>query len=143
MNPFNYRIIIISILLLGSSAALFSQVSPESLYEKHERKKNLTIREFNTDAKGNNKWMDHLTVYNDKGYKIEEIEYATFGQRERVTFEYDENDRCIKEVVYDDRNKVSRIRKYMYNADGTKKTQFNYLPNGRLFSTKQFQYTVR
>lgn len=143
MNQRNYKLLFLTLMFMGASTTLFAQVSAESLYEKHERKKNLTIREFNTDAKGNNKWMDHLTVYNDKGYKIEEIEYATFGQRERITFEYDDNDRCIKEVVYDDRNKVCRIRKYMYNADGTKKTQFNYLPNGRLFSTKQFQYTVK
>lgn len=115
--------------------------SPEQLYEKHERKKNLTIEEFNSDAKGKNKWMDHKTVYNPKGYKIEEIEYAVYGQREKVIYEYDANDQCTKEIVYDEHNKVSRIRKYTYNADGTKKMQYNYLPNGRLYSTKLYQYT--
>jgi hypothetical protein len=86
-------------------------------------------------------WMDHVTVYNTKGLKVEEIEYATYGMRQRITFEYDARDYCIKEVVYNDRNKVSRIRKYEYNADGSKKTQYNYLPNGRLYSTKQFKYS--
>jgi hypothetical protein len=101
----------------------------------------MTIREYNTDSKGKNRWMDHITVYNEKGLKIEEIEYATYGMRERVLFEYDANERCVKEVVFDDTKKVSRIRKYEYNADGTKKTQYNYLPNGRLYSTKQYQYS--
>jgi hypothetical protein len=101
----------------------------------------MTIREYNTDAKGKSRWMDHLTVYNAKGLKIEEVEYATYGMREKVIFEYDSQDRCIKEVVYDERNKVSRIRKYDYNADGTKRTQYNYLPNGRLYSTKVYQYS--
>jgi len=130
-----------SFFLLAFVTLTIAQSSPESLNEKRERHKNMTIREYNTDAKGNNKWMDHVTVYNAKGLKIEEVEYATFGMRERILFEYDANDRCVKEVVFDDRKKVTRIRKYEYNADGTKKTQYNYLPNGRLYSTKQYQYT--
>lgn len=140
MKKSTFRITSISILLLCTSFLIQAQ-SPESLNEKRERKKNLTIREYNTDAKGSGRWMDHLTVYNRDGYKIEEIEYATYGMRERVTFEYDKEFKCIKEVVYDDRNKVSRIRKYDFNADGTRKTQYNYLPNGRLYSTKVYQYS--
>ena len=101
----------------------------------------MTVREYNTDAKGQNRWMDHVTVYNAKGLKVQEIEYATYGMREKITFEYDGADHCVKEVVYDDRNKVTRIRKYEYNPDGTKKTQYNYLPNGRLYSTKVYQYS--
>ena len=128
-------------LLFVAVGSVAAQASPESLNEKRDRKKNLTIKEYNTDAKGKSRWLDHVTVYNAEGYKIEEIEYATYGMRERVTFFYDENFVCIKEVVYDDRNKVSRIRKYQYNPDGTKKTQFNYLPNGRLYSTKVYQYS--
>jgi len=141
MKQISFRISILSLFLVGFAFCTFAQTSPESLYEKHERKKNLTIREYNSDAKGKSKWMDHLTVYNAKGFKIEEIEYATYGQREKVIFEYDANDLCVKEVVYDDHNKVSRVRKYTYNTDGTRKTQYNYLPNGRLYSTKVYQYT--
>ena len=130
------------LLLLSSfSTDILAQTSPESLNEKREKRKNMTIREYNTDAQGRNMWMDHVTVYNAKGLKVEEIEYATYGMRQRITFEYDARDYCIKEVVYNDRNKVSRIRKYEYNADGSKKTQYNYLPNGRLYSTKQFKYS--
>lgn len=131
------------LLIVGSIVSdISAQTSPESLNEKRERRKNMTIREFNTDAQGKSAWMDHVTVYNEKGLKIEEIEYAVYGMRQRITFEYDARDFCSKEVVYDDRNKVSRIRKYEYNADGTKKTQYNYLPNGRLYSTKQFKYSA-
>ncbi|MEI7501681.1 MAG: hypothetical protein WCJ61_00200 [Paludibacter sp.] len=141
MKSLSKRIGFSSIFLLAFVTLAIAQTSPESLNEKRERHKNMTIREFNTDAKGKNKWMDHVTVYNTKGLKIEEEEYATFGLRERVTFEYDALDRCVKEVVYDDRRKVTRIRKYDHNADGTKKIQYNYLPNGRLYSTKQYQYS--
>ncbi|MDD3320657.1 MAG: hypothetical protein PHS59_04350 [Paludibacter sp.] len=127
--------------LFGAISIIAAKGSPESLNEKRDKKKDLTIREYNTDANGKSRWLDHVTVYNEEGYKIEEIEYATYGMRERVTFFYDAKFVCIKEVVYDDRNKVSRIRKYDYNPDGTKKTQYNYLPNGRLYSTKVYQYT--
>jgi len=141
MKLISRRTALFSIFMFGAVSIAIAQSSPESLVDKRERHKNLTIREYNTDAKGKNRWMDHVTVYNAKGLKIEEIEYATFGMRERILFEYDASGRCVKEIVFDDRNKVSRIRKYEYNADGTKKTQYNYLPNGRLYSTKQYQYT--
>lgn len=142
MAKITLRTKLFSIFLFGAVSMALAQTSPESINDKRERHKNMTIREYNTDAKGKNRWMDHVTVYNAKGLKIEEIEYSTYGMHERVLFEYDANERCIKEVVFDDTKKVSRIRKYEYNADGTKKTQYNYLPNGRLYSTKQYQYTT-
>lgn len=116
-----------------------AQLSPETI-AKRERRKNLTIKEWNTDAKSKTRWLDHLTVYDDEGRKIEEIEYASYGQKERIIYEYAENGKIGKEVVYDDRNKPFRIRKYEYNDDGTKKKQYNYLPNGRLYSVKVFEY---
>jgi hypothetical protein len=131
----------VSLFLIGFAVTALAQSSPESLNEKRERRRNMTVREYNSDAKGKSRWMDHLTVYNAKGLKIEEIEYATYGMRERIVFEYDANDLCVKEIVYDEKNKVSRIRKYLHNPDGTKKTQYNYLPNGRLYSTKVYQYS--
>ena len=55
--------------------------------------------------------------------------------------EYDETTgKVSKEVIYDDRDKPVRIRKYEYNEDGTKKKQYNYLPNGKLYSVKVFEY---
>lgn len=118
-----------------------AQISPETL-AKRAKRKNLTVKELNTDARGKSEWLDHLTVYDDQGRKIEEIEYSTYGQVERVTTEYDETTGKVSvEVVYNDRNKPVRIRKYEYNEDGTKKKQYNYLPNGKLYSIKVFTYT--
>lgn len=116
-----------------------AQISPETL-AKRQARKNLTVKELNYDAKGKSEWLDHLTVYDDQGRKIEEIEYSTYGQKERVTIEYGQDSRVSQEIVYDDRNKISRIRKYEYNTDGTKKKQYNYLPNGKLYSIKEFKY---
>lgn len=134
------RIIILTAFILFP-LLVAAQVSPETL-AKRAKRKNLTVREFNTDSRGKSEWLDHLTVYDDQGRKIEEIEYATYGQVERVTTAYDETTGKVSvEVVYNDRNKPVRIRKYEYNPDGTKKKQYNYLPNGKLYSIKVFSYT--
>jgi antitoxin component YwqK of YwqJK toxin-antitoxin module len=111
--------------------------------EKRELRKNLVVKEMNTDAKGKRKWMDHLTVWDENGFKLEEIEYAVYGQKERVTFEYDETGKCLRENVYNDKNKLYRIRKYEYLPNGRKKIQYNYNPDGKLFSTKVYEYSYK
>jgi len=108
---------------------------------KHDKHKNMTVQEFCTDSKGKYRWMDHQVVYNEKGLKAEETDFSKYGLSQRISYEWDENDLCVKEVLFNEHNKVIRVRKYEYNPDGTKKTQYNYLPNGHLFSTKQYQYT--
>ncbi|MDR0715158.1 MAG: hypothetical protein LBF89_13030 [Bacteroidales bacterium] len=111
--------------------------------EKRELRKSLVVKEMNTDAKGRRQWMDHLTVWDENGYKLEEIEYAVYGQRERITFEYDETGRCVRENVYNDKNKLWRIRKYEYLNNGRKKIQYNYNPDGKLYSTKVYEYSYQ
>lgn len=128
-----------AIVFLFLQITVYAQVSPETL-AKREKRKNLTVTEVNTDSRGKTQWTDHLTVYDDQGRKIEEIEYALYGQRERVTTEYDSTGRVSNEVVYDGKNKPLRVRRYEYNNDGTKKKQYNYLPNGKLYSIKVFKY---
>lgn len=134
-----HKIILLFAALLCSVMAVAQEVSPETL-AKRQKRKNLTVTEWNTDSKGRNRWMDHVTIYDEQGRKIEEIEYASYGQRERVVTTYGENGLVAKEIVYNDRNKPVRIRKYEYNADGTKKKQYNYLPNGKLYSIKEYNY---
>ena len=119
------KLLLLFVALVCASTAIAQEVSPETL-SKRAKRKNLTVTEWNTDAKGNNRWTDHVTVYDELGRKIEEIEYASYGQRERVVTTYGENGLVEKEIVYNDRNKPVRVRKYEYNADGTKKKQYNY-----------------
>jgi antitoxin component YwqK of YwqJK toxin-antitoxin module len=120
--------------------ALQSQTPFLTPEEKRELRKNLVVKEWNTDAKGKRKWMDHLTVWDENGFKLEEIEYAVYGQKERVTFEYDSTGKCVRENVYNDKNKLYRIRKYEYLPNGRKKIQYNYNPDGKLYSTKMYEY---
>lgn len=127
-------------MLLAVQSISAQALSPEEL-AKRAKRKNLTVKEWNTDSQKKTRWLDHMTVYDEKGRKIEEAEYNKFGQIERETFEYDPvTDMIIKEVVYDHRDKPVRIRKYEYNDDGTKCKQYNYLPDGKLYTIKIFEY---
>lgn len=134
------------ILLMLALFALPYQLSAQELdaatLAKRAGRKNLTIKEWNTDAKSKTRWLDRVTTYDEQGRKIEEIEYASYGQKWRETYEYGENGRVEREVEYDDRDKPVLIKKYEYNADGTKKKQYNYAPNGRLQTVKVFEYVV-
>ena len=87
-------------------------VSPETL-AKRERRKNLTVKEWNTNDKTHTRWLDRVTVYDQRGRKIEETEYATYGQKWRKTFEYTDSigGKVLKEVEYNDKNRPARICK--------------------------------
>ena len=132
--------LLISLLLLMPLMGAYADVSPETL-AKRAKRKNMTLKEWNTDAASRTKWLDHLTVYDAEGRKVEEIEYAVYGQVWRVVTEDDEQGQVSREVEYDGKNRPVRIRKYEYNDNGTKHKQYNYLPNGKLYSVKVFEYT--
>ena len=125
--------------LLFAPLVAQSLLTPEQL-AKREQRKNLTVKEWNTDSKTKTRWLDRLKVYDDQGRCIEEIEYATYGQKWRITTEYDDKTGRVKEEVeYNDQNKPVRIREYEWNKNGTKAKQYNYLPNGKLYSVKVFE----
>ena len=128
--------------VLAMTAFANSLLTPEEL-AKREKRKNLTVKEWNTDSKTKARWLDHVKVYDAHGRCIEEIEYASYGQRVRITSTYDDKTgKVIEEVEYNDRNRPVRIRKFEWNADGTKAKQYNYLPNGKLYSVKVFEYIL-
>ena len=126
--------------VLCTSIAAQSLLTPEQL-AKREKRKNLTVKDWNTDSKTKARWLDHVKVYDSQGRCIEEIEYASYGQRKRITSTYDDKTgKVVEEVEYNDRDKPVRIRRYEWNANGTKAKQYNYLPNGKLYSVKVFEY---
>ena len=61
--------------------------------------------------------------------------------------EYPENSditaKVVREIEYNDRDKVVRIRKFEYDEDGAKVRQLNYYPNGKLESVKTFEYVPK
>ena len=130
--------------LLTLIALAFALALPAAAQDAPQKinKKNLVIKEWNTDPKSGKKVLDHVTTYNPDGKKIEEIEYGSSGQKWRKRFEYGPgaDGKCVKESVYDERNRLNTVKKYEYNEFGRKKTQYNYDAKGRLQTIKVFEY---
>ena len=104
-------------------------------------KKNLVVKEWNTNAKGTSKTLDHLTTYSSDGKKIEEIEYDSDGhQKWRKRYEWGGNGRMSRELLYDQHNRLVNYKKFDYNEFGKKHIQYTYDPKGRLVSTKLYEY---
>lgn len=126
---------------------LFSQSVSDATIQKRENRKGMVLKEWNTPVGARMPFLDHVTTYDSLGRKIEEIEYASYGQKSRVVSEYPANSdvtaKVTREIEYNDRDKVVRIRKFEYNEDGSKKRQLNYYPNGKLESVKIYEYVSR
>ena len=132
----------IILLLLGLCVGTLS--AQDNNTSKRERKKNLVVKEWNTRAGSTTPYLDNQVTYDHLGRKIEEIEYASYGQKKRVTYSYEgTSTKCKEQVEYDDKNKPVRIKQFEYNPDGTKNKQYNYKPSGKLESTKTFEYSYK
>lgn len=128
------------ILALMLPVAAFAQ-SSDSVQKIN--KKNLVIKEWNTDPKGNSKTLDHVTTYSPEGRKLEEIEYNSDGQKWRKRYEFDAAGKMTKELVYDGRNRLQTYKTFEYNEFGKKKAQYTYNPKGKLLSVKHFEYIAQ
>lgn len=106
-------------------------------------KKNLVIKEWNTDPKGGNKVLDHMTTYSAEGKKIEEIEYGSSGQKWRKRFEYGPEGKVSRELVYDEHNRLQTYKKFEYNEFNRKKVQYTYNAKGKLLSIKHYEYLAQ
>lgn len=133
----NIKITILTIVfLMATVPALQAQE------KKPINKKNLVIKEWNTDMKTNAKVLDHVTTFNADGRKIEEIEYSGFSQKWRKRWEYDAAGRQTRELIYDERNRLVNIKKSEFNEFGRKKVTYTYNAKGKLITTKQYEYIM-
>ena len=140
------RLVIILAFFAISFGAMAQSVSDATI-AKRENRRGMVLKEWNTAAGDKRAFLDRVTTYDQFGRKIEEIEYASYGQKWRVVSEYPENSgitaKVVREIEYNDRDKVVRIRKYEYDEDGSKLRQLNYYPNGKLESVKTFEYVPK
>ena len=131
----------IKIILLAILVGLGFSLQAQN-HAKRERKKNLTIKEYKQKPGSSTQRLDDIIRYDANGRKVEEIEYLSNGtQKSRVVYEYDDKGVCTRELVYDHKDKILKIRKIEYNADGTKHKIYVYSPKGNLETTRIFEYT--
>ena len=129
------------LLLTGISAAAQDTAASSATSQKID-KRNLVIKEWNTDVRTGAKTLDHVTTYSADGKKLEEIEYSSSGQKWRKRFFYNDAGKCIEEDIYDERNRLNSIKKFEYNDFGRKKTQTTYNAKGKVVAVKHFEYIV-
>ena len=143
----NMKKLVLALTFLAISAVSFAQSVSDATIAKRENRKGMVLKDWNTAAGDKRAFLDRVTTYDALGRKIEEIEYASYGQKWRVVFEYPENSditaKVLREIEYNDRDRVTRIKKYEYNEDGSKKCQKNYYPNGKLESVKTYEYVPK
>jgi len=118
-------------------------VDQDIVPSKKINKKNLVVREWNTDVRTNVRMLDHVTTFNAEGQKIEEIEYNSEGQKWRERYEYGNNGKKVRELIYDGRNRLVQVKKYQYNEYGKKTITYTYNSQGKLISIKNYEYITQ
>ena len=119
-----------------------SEVVVQSTKTK-KNKKNLVVKEWNTNVIANTKYLDHITTYSSDGQKIEEQEYNTEGLKWRERYEYDANGNKIRELLYDGHNQLVSVKRFEYNEFGKKKMVYTYNANGKLVTIKNYEYIAQ
>lgn len=133
--------LILTIIALITTVNTYGEKRERSLMAESAGK-SLTVKEWKTTPDGKNRWVDHIEVYNEKGQLIGEAEYSDFGRHLawRSEYEYNAEGQLIKEVVYNERDKVSKVRKFEYDSNGVCTRRLNYNANGTLNSYRKFEY---
>ena len=139
MKRFGFLLGTALVLLLASGIGAAAQ---DNTATQKIDKRNLVIKEWNTDARSNNRTLDHVTTFSPDGKKLEESEYGSSGQNWRKRFKYNEAGKCVQEDIYDERNRLNSVKKIEYNEFGRKKTQTTYTPKGKVVSIKHYEYIV-
>ncbi len=106
-------------------------------------KRDLVTKEWNTDVATNVKFLDHETVYNSEGRKIQETEYSKLGKLWTKKYEYSPDGSLLRELTYNDRGKLDNIQKFEYNEFGKKKAVYTYDARGKLVKIKVIEYNLR
>lgn len=139
------RHLVITILFACAAVSVATAQDPQRAALARQRGKQLTVTESKTTPDGKRKWIDHAEVYNAEGQLIEEAEYGDYGTRLvwRSEYQYNERGQVVKELVYNERNKISKIRTFEYDANGICIRRMNYDADGKLNSYRQYEYTFK
>ena len=137
------RHIATTIILIATAITTLMAQNPQRAALARTKGKQLTVNEWKTTPDGKKKWIDHAEVYNAKGELIEEAEYSDYGTRLawRAEYKYNERGQLVKELIYNERDKLSKIRTFEYDSNGVCTRRMNYSADGKLNSYRQYQYT--
>ncbi len=132
--------------ILGAAILLstngYANPAAASSPEPKPSKSNLTVKEWNVDIATNQKVLDHLTVYNSSGKKIEECEYDSKGLKWKKKYEYGGDGKVSRILIYNSSDKLDNIRKFDFDNSGRKKTEYIYDAKGKLKKYKVYEFKI-
>lgn len=105
-------------------------------------KENLIIKEWNVEPSSGVKVLDHETIYNRFGLKVEEAEFSKEGLKWRKKFEYSPDGVLTRVLVYNSSGKLDNIRKFEYTPTGRKHKEFIYNAKGKMSRYKIYEYST-
>lgn len=106
-------------------------------------KRDLVTREWNTEVGTNMKFLDHETIFNSEGKKIQETEYTKLGKLWTKKFEYGPDGKVSRELTYNEKGKLDSVQTFEYNEFGKKKSVKTYDAKGKLVKIKVIEYQLR
>lgn len=115
----------------------------ESQQQKTLDKRDLVTKEWITEVGTNIRFLDHETVFNSEGKKIQETEYTKLGKLWTKKYEYNSDGKMTSELTYNDKGKLNSIQKFEYNEFGKKKAVYTYDAKGKLVKIKVVEYILR
>ena len=115
---------------------------PERSELARQSGRRLKVNEWKTTPDGRKKWVDHVEIYDEMGRLVGQAEYSDFGTRLswRSEFVYNDKGQLDTEYIYNERNKLSKVRKFEYDDNGVCVRRMNYGANGDLNSYRQFEF---
>lgn len=105
-------------------------------------KENLIIKEWNVDPSSGAKVLDHETIYNSNGRKVEEAEYNREGVKWRKKFEYSHDGMLSRVLVYNSSGRLDNIRKFEYTPTGRRHKEYIYNAKGKMSRYKIYEYST-
>jgi len=106
-------------------------------------KRDLIIQEWITEVGTTIKFLDHETIYNSEGKKIQKTEYTKLGKLWTKKYEYGPDGNMTKELTYNDKGRLDSVQKFEYNEFGKKKAIYTYDARGKLVKIKVIEYVLR
>jgi hypothetical protein len=102
--------------------------------------KNRLAHEEVTEKGVTKTFLDNEEKYDIKGNLVEEINYKSGKLDKHMVYEYDNQNKRIKETEVDEAGKVKKYADFKYE-NGLKSEKLTYDAGGKLLSRKTYTYT--
>jgi hypothetical protein len=127
--------LLVILVLSGNLSASGQKSSPKS------KIKSITVLEEKHDVLVKKQYKESETYYDTNGNIIEEITYKQGKVKKHFKYEYNSDDKKIKEEEFDPSGRIIESSEYKYE-NGLRVEKIVYDGNKKIKTTKIYQYTT-